>query len=188
MKKLAILGVLLLGLSPAAGGKKLEIDPGQHYLLLATKRTKTMQKKLDEAAKQGFIIRMGSPTSGSEIVLLLERVAEPPDTYTYHLLATQRTRTFQKELDQAAQIGFRLLPRTMMAKRFAVGNSAEIVAILERPSKIEKHYQYKLLATVRTSTLQKEIEQAQARGYVLVGMVSRGEHMVIMKKESPAPE
>ncbi len=34
------------------------------------------------------------------------------------------------------------------------------------------------------STLQKEVNEAQAAGYVIVGMVSRGEHMIVMERES----
>ena len=187
MKELTILGALLLVLLPAAGAQKLKIDPEQRYLLLATTKTSTMQKELNEAAARGFVIRMGSPTSGDEMALFLERAAEPPDTYTYQLLATRRTGMMQKELSQAAQEGFRLLPKTMIAKKQMFGG-VEVVVVLERPPNGEKRYQYKLLATTRTSTLQKEVTQAQAEGFVLVGMVSRGEHMVIMEKESPADE
>ena len=146
-----------------------------------------MQKELNEAAAQGYVIRMGSPTSGNEMALFLERAAEAPDTYTYQLLATSRTGTMQKELAQAAEEGFRLLPRTMISKKQMIGG-VEVVVVLERPPNLEKRYQYKLLATKRTGTLHKEVAQAQAEGYILVGMVSRGEHMVIMEKESPADE
>jgi hypothetical protein len=58
--------------------------------------------------------------------------------------------------------------------------------VLERPPKPTKRYEYKLLATTKTSTLQKEVTEAQAAGFVLVGMVSRGEHMVIMEREAEA--
>jgi len=111
-------------------------------------------------------------------------VATPPDTYTYQLLATTKTGTMQKELTEAAEQGFRLLPRTMIAKKQAFFNNVEVVALLERPPNPDKHYEYKLLATNLTSTLQKEITEALAAGFVLAGMVSRGEHMVIMEKES----
>ena len=117
MKKIPIVSALLLVLLPAAEANKLKIDPEQRYLLLATTRTSTMQKELDKAAAQGFIIRAGSPTRGTEMALFLERAAEPPDTYTYSLLATTRTSTMEKELNQAAQEGFRLLPQTMIAKK-----------------------------------------------------------------------
>ena len=52
--------------------------------------------------------------------------------------------------------------------------------------KIRKEYEYKLLATSRTSTLQKEVTEAKEAGYIVVGMVSRGEHMVVMEREVPA--
>ena len=76
-----------------------------------------MEEELAEAAALGFRIVTGSPTSGNEMALLLERVATPPDTYEYQLLATTRTSTMQEELAEAAAEGFRLLPRTMIAKR-----------------------------------------------------------------------
>ena len=56
------------------------------------------------------------------------------------------------------------------------------MVVLEHPPNVKTRYQYKLLATTFTSTLQKEVTQAQAEGYVLIGMVSRDEHMVIMEK------
>jgi hypothetical protein len=158
-------------------------DPDTRYFLLSTRQTSTMEKELSQAAAQGYRVLVGSPTSGVEMALLLERVATPPDTYTYKLLATARTGTMQKELDEASQAGFRLLPTTMIAKRQMIGGE-EVVVVLERPPKPEKRYSYKLLATTKTSTLQKEIVDALAEGFVLTGMVSRGEHMVIMEKEA----
>jgi hypothetical protein len=60
----------------------------------------------------------------------------------------------------------------------------EVVMILERPPSPKKKYEYKLLATNRTSTLQKEVTEAKEAGYIVVGMVSRDEHMVVMERES----
>src|SRR3954453_5092030 len=74
----------------------------QRYKLLATTRTSTMQKELDEAAAQGYRILVGSPTSSSEMALFLERVATAEDPYKYKLLATSRTGTMQKELNEVA--------------------------------------------------------------------------------------
>ena len=89
----------------------------------------------------------------------------------------------QKELNEAAASGYRLLPRTMIAKAQLIAG-VEIVMVLEKPPVVEKQYDYKLLATNLTSTLQKEVTEAQTAGYVIVGMVSRGEHLVIMERES----
>jgi hypothetical protein len=157
----------------------------QRYKLLATTKTSTMEKELNEAAAQGYRILVGSPTSGKEMAIFLERAASPNDPYKYRLLATARTGTMQKELNEAADGGYRLLPRTMIAKAQIIG-SVEVVVIMERPPAEQKSYEYKLLATSRTSTLQKEVTEAQAAGFVIVGMVSRGEHMVILERESAA--
>ncbi|MEJ7713263.1 MAG: hypothetical protein WKF84_26310 [Pyrinomonadaceae bacterium] len=51
---------------------------------------------------------------------------------------------------------------------------------------LRKRYEYRLLATSRTSTLQKEVSEAESDGYTLVGLVGRGENMVIMEKEDAA--
>jgi hypothetical protein len=109
-------------------------------------------------------------------------VATPPDTYKYKLLATTKTSTMEKELNQAASEGYRLLARAILAKEGLLSN--EVITILELAPRSDKKYNYRLLATSRTSTLQKEVSQAEADGYVLVGLVGRGENMVIMEKES----
>jgi hypothetical protein len=57
---------------------------------------------------------------------------------------------------------------------------------LERAPRSVKRYEYKLPATSLTSTLQKEVSAAEGSGFTLVGLVSRGENMVIMEKETAA--
>src|SRR5688500_14762715 len=111
-----ILFVALIG-SPHAAAQST--DPAPRYLLLATERTGTMQEELNEAANQGFRVLMGSPTSGSEMVLFLERTAQPPDVYSYRLLATTNVETMERELNEAAQEGFRLLPQTAISQASA---------------------------------------------------------------------
>jgi hypothetical protein len=154
------------------------------YKLLATTRTSTMEKEVNDAAAQGYRILVGSPTSGTEMALFMERVATPTAPYKYRLLATDRTGTMQRELNQAAEGGYRLMPSTIIAKRSALSGSAEIVLLVELAPSVARQYEYKLLATSRTSTLQKETAEAQAAGFVIVGMVSRGEHMVILERET----
>jgi len=185
MKAIYTLVLPLILFASVSTVAQLKIDPENRYLLLSTMKTSTMQKELEQASAQGFrIIAAASSCGQSEMVLFLERVAKAPDTYKYRLLATARTSTMEKELNQAAQEGFRLLPRTITAKEGFISN--EIVAVLEQAPKSNKRYEYKLLATSRTSTLQKEVAQTESDGFVLVGLVGRGENMVIMEKEVDA--
>ncbi|HLG58808.1 MAG TPA: hypothetical protein VI485_25910 [Vicinamibacterales bacterium] len=169
-------------MSPCLGSAQ-SAGSGDLYKLLATTKTSTMQKELDEASAEGYRIVMGSPTAGNEMALFLQRTAKPPDTYAYKLLATTRTGTMQRELNELADGGFRLMPSTIIAKKQVIGG-IEIVALLERPPMAAKQYEYKLLATSQTGTLQKEASEAQAAGFIIVGMVSRGEHMVVMERET----
>lgn len=163
-----------------------EKDTGNlKYKLLATIKTSTMQKEMDEVSAQGYRILVGSPTSSAEMAVFLSLDGTVAEPYKYKLLATTRTGTMQKELNEAADGGFRLLPSTMIAKPQLFGG-VEIVMIMERPPTVVKQYEYKLLATSRTSTLQKEVTEAQAAGFAIVGMVSRGEHMVVMERERDA--
>jgi hypothetical protein len=165
-------------------GQDKKLDPEVlQYKLLATTRTSTMQKEIDETAAQGYRIVVGAPTSGSEMALFLSREGTVEDPFKYRLLATTRTGTMQKELNEAADNGYRLIPSTMIAKKQLL-YGVEIVMILERPPSPKKKYEYKLLATNRTSTLQKEVTEARDAGYLVVGMVSRDEHMVVMERES----
>ena len=46
----------------------------------------------------------------------------------------------------------------------------EVVVILERQEGEKTAYEYKLLATARTSTMQKEIGEAGRAGFVFCGM------------------
>jgi hypothetical protein len=181
MKKAIELTIALLFLAPFLSATARDLDLSHKYLLLATKKTSTMQKELNQAAAAGYRIIAGSRTSGTEMALLLESVAEPPNTYEYELLATTKTSTMQKELAVAAVRGFRLLPETMMQKEQMFG-PMEIVVVLEKAPDTSQRYEYLLLATTKTSTMQKEITQATEGGYKIVGMVSRGEHMVIMER------
>jgi hypothetical protein len=161
------------------------------YKVLATSKTSTMQKEMQEAGAAGyrFVAVMGGDTAigGSEVVVLMEKTATDRTKYDYRLLATSKTSTLQKELQQAADTGWEAVGQTVFSSTFG---GDETVGILEKssetPSKIK--YLYKLIATSKTSTLQKEVQDAAAEGYQAVGMtvgktaIGGSEIVVIMRK------
>src|SRR3989442_13753405 len=153
---------------------KNNTDHRYKYRVLATKKTSTMDKELNETAEEGFKFEgvMGGQTAlgGSEVVVVMSRDTslERKGTYEYRLLATNKTSTMQKELQQAANVGFEYLGQTVFETSFG---GKEVVVIMERDreAKIVPH-EYKLLATSKTSTMQKELMQAGEDGYSFVGM------------------
>jgi len=147
----------------------------QHeYRLLATSKTSTMQKEMDEAGEAGFRFAgvMGGDTAfgGSEVVVVMSKDRETQNQghYQYKLLATSKTSTMQKELQRAGDEGFEYRGQTVFKTTFG---GQEVVIILERdPNKTSSHYQYKLLATSKTSTMQKELSKAGDTGFEFVGL------------------
>jgi hypothetical protein len=143
------------------------------YLLLATERTGTMQKEIDEAAARGFRVVTASPGDGDEYIVLLEQAT---DKHQYRLLATTRTATLQSELDEAAKQGYRILPKSIAHK------GDELLVLMEKAADGSAFADYQVLATERTGTLQREISQAALNGYTLVALAKRGEHVAILER------
>ena len=85
-------------------------------------------------------------------------------------------------MNEAGSEGFKMIPQTMMAKKRVFGGD-EIVVVMEKAPASSTQFQYRLLATRRTSTMEKEIGDIEGAGYALVGICSRDEHVVIMEKE-----
>lgn len=147
----------------------------REYRLLATKKTSTMEKEMQEAADEGYQFGavMGGETSfgGSEVVVIMQRDPEqvPSGRYQYKLLATSKTSTMQKELQQLADEGYEYCGQTVFSSTFG-GDEVVIILQRDRDSEETAYWEYKLLATSKTSTMEKELREAGAEGYELVGL------------------
>jgi hypothetical protein len=74
----------------------------------------------------------------------------------------------QKEMAEAAAAGYRYRGQTVTDTMFG---GQEVVVIMERVrGDRAPHFEYKLLATNKTSTMQKEITEAAEAGYVFTGI------------------
>jgi ABC-type uncharacterized transport system YnjBCD substrate-binding protein len=114
---------------------------------------------------------MGGDTAfgGSEVVVVMVRRPGERLRVQYKLLATGKTSTMQKELQEAGDAGFEYQGQTVFKSTFG---GKEVIALLERDKAVENpvRYQYRLVATKKTATLQKEMAEAAAAGYEFVGM------------------
>jgi hypothetical protein len=142
------------------------------YRVLATNRTSTMEKELNAAAEAGFRFQavMGGDTAfgGSEVVAVVSRAGTATGRFAYRLLATSRTSTMQKEMQDAADAGFEYRGQTVFSS--ALGGD-EVVCILERDKdSTTEPSEYRLVATSRTATLQKELVEAGIGEFQVVGL------------------
>jgi hypothetical protein len=160
------------------------------YRVLATNKTSTMQKEMQQAGEAGFrfVAVMGGETSfgGKEVVVLMQKIPDG-QPLEYRLLATSKTSTMQKELQEAGDAGFEFVGQTVFESLLG---GKEVAAILQRdpsaPSK--QRFEYKLIATKKTSTLQKELVEVGEQGFRAIGMtvaetaIGGGELVVITRR------
>ncbi|CAN5795273.1 hypothetical protein BH20ACI4_BH20ACI4_11000 [soil metagenome] len=159
---------------------RVKIEADQNYLILSTKRIQTMEKELDEVAAKGFRVLYGAPTVTYDMALFLEKLENPERPFSYKILATSRNKTMEKELNEQAAKGFRLLPRTMIFKQGLF--TAEVISVMERGFESNDIYEYKLVEAGKEIKLQKKIDAARADGFNPVTMITLGEHVVVMEK------
>lgn len=191
MRKTIFALVLLFTLTTSAATQdksktdRVPIDDDQNYLVLSTKRIQTMEKELDEVAAKGFRVLYGAPTQQYDMAVFLKRVQDPAQgQYSYKILATARNKTMEKELNESAGQGYRLLPRTVIFKQgFFTG---ELVMLVEREPNSKKSYEYKLVSASKETKLHKKIDEGLAQGFSPVTMITIGNHIIVMEKETVA--
>jgi len=142
------------------------------YKLLATNRVSTMETEMKEAAGAGYrfveVISGATFWGGGEalVVMARPRGGDHKARFDYKLLATSKTSTMQKELQEAGDAGYEHRGQSVFQKRIGT----EVIVILERELDAKpKLWDYKLLATKKTSTMQKELTEATDAGYQFVG-------------------
>jgi hypothetical protein len=161
--------------------------PKYDYRLLATSKTSTMEKELNEAAAAGYSFSsvMGGQTGlgGKEVVVVMARKvgSESHADRKYKLLATSRTSTMQKELQQAGDEGYDYCGQTVFQSAFG---GKEVSVILEHSaSSAKRRVEFKLLATTKTSTMEKELKEVGETGFefldVMVGSTAMGGKEVV---------
>jgi len=121
----------------------------------------------------GFEVREGAQSAPIEV----------------RVLATSKTSTMEKELNEAAEAGFRL--SAVMGGETAIGGK-EVVAVVTRTGANDGRFVYKLLATSKTSTMEKELREASDAGFEYQGqtvfdsMFGGQEVVVILERDKDA--
>ena len=169
--KRILLACLLLG---ASAPRAFAADLAFEYRVLATTKTSTMEREINETAEQGFEFRsiMGGQTAfgGSEAVVVMQREigSEVKARKLYKLLATSKTSTMQKEMQQLGEEGFEYRGQTVFASAFG---GQEVVVVMELDvENPTKRVDYLLLATSKTSTMEKEMLEAGVQGFEIMDL------------------
>jgi len=145
------------------------------YRVLATNKTSSMQKEMSDAADAGYrmekVMGGSSMFGGSEVVVIMSKMKSdaPKPRYAYKLLATKKTETMQGELQEVGKEGFDYKDQTVFNSTFG-GDEVVVILDLDRDAKAKVRFEYKLLATNKTTTMQKELQEAGDAGFKFVGV------------------
>ena len=165
--------------SPASG-------PADRYVLLATSKTGTMEKELAQTVARGYRV-VAATGAHKEMLVALEKTAPSDAGPEYRLLSATQSGTLEKEIVEASGEGYRLLPSTLCALEKSAGMfgtwAYEIATIMEKipGGQVPR---YKLLATRRVPTLQKELTEAAAGWTVSRLFLSYEEQIIVLEKAS----
>jgi len=142
------------------------------YRVLATSKTSTMEKEMNEAAQAGFEFNsvMGGDTAagGKEVVVVMSKASSNGAPKKYKLLATSKTSTMQKEMQALGDEGFEFRGQTVFQSTLG-GREVAVIMELDSTAPLQR-FEYRLLATSKTSTMQKELAEAGKEGFALSGL------------------
>lgn len=134
---------------------------------------------------------LGHAASGFAAEVTAERQRPPEGTYEYAVVATSRTSTMEREMNEWAEDGYRF--QGVMGGDTAFGGS-ELVAVMMRGAGAPGRFAYRVLATAQTSTMQDEMTEAGSEGYdyrgqtVYSSLFGGDEVVVIMEQDNDAPQ
>jgi len=143
------------------------------YELVAAKQASVMQDGLNDAASRGFrfdVAMAAETTGGEEVVAILSRQGDTDEEspYEYLLITTSETSTMQKELQDAAEDGYRYRGHTAFREE---SGGREVAIILERD--LTNSYlgkEYVLLGSSETSEMLEELRLAGEDNYQLLDL------------------
>jgi hypothetical protein len=155
-----------------------DADKGRYeYRFLRTAKVNTMEKEMNQAAKESFRYYLSTPP----LAVLMRHEKENPakGRYEYHLLATLKKATMEKEMNEQGSLGYHYV---------ATGAGLGIATFFEHDT-VEKadvaRRAYLILKAARDATIQKQIGESLAAGWTLRDLTQTEEYVVVFDRPAP---
>ena len=144
---------------------------------------KIVENKLNELAGQGFRITDFRVTGSKSADVTMEKTANNPGTYHYMAVHAILVGNLQKNMNNAAAEGYRLV-------RHTVAMLSGLTLIMEKPpAEHAEKYEYRVSAGMLASNAEKHLVEDQQKGFVLVEAGKlQGINVVLTEKVIPAEE
>jgi hypothetical protein len=153
------------------------------YRLIATTKGSTLERELNELAKQGFRFEKESQAIGmSTYTILASRplASTPAQRYEYKILNVGQ---FIKQKKELSSQGF-LFRAALLAPSLTVGAPSNVF-LLERESGAEAgEYEYDVIASSKAKELQTMLDNAASSGFAAVGISVGG---IVLRRDARNP-
>lgn len=163
------------------------VASAQPWQIVTAKRTSTMQETLAGLGRDGY--RIVDSSGGRELTYLVVKAADPTAA-EYRLIATTKSTTFERELNEAAKEGFTFVPASLASMagggsgfRLPARATNEVVGVMERSA---RRATYKAIGARRRATLDQELADATGQGFVAIAAVVGYEETVIVLERPEA--
>lgn len=147
-----------------------------------TGNTGTLAREISAAAARGLCLVDSDGIRGA--IIVMQKCASGQAAPTYEVIATTKTGTFEKELNDAFAKGQRFVPASLIGveKKALMTYALEFVALVESGG-AGAAPAYRVLAAIRLGTLAREIETAAKEGFRLAAFtIGPKESLVVMEK------
>lgn len=163
-----------------SGAAATGVAPGMEkpIELIATSRTATLGKELAAAAARGF--RLHSAAAAEEYMFLMERQEAGASAADYLVVSTSKAETLQGEMNQAAAKGYQLHAFGVVGMTRGMMATFETTAVMEKRDR--PPVEYRVLATARAASFEKELLESAAQGWHLVATVPSGAFSAVMER------
>ena len=157
-------------------------DPADRQIIEMKGDLKIVENKLNELAAQGFRIADLRVTGTKSADVTMGKTATPPETYRYMVVHALLVGNVQKNMNNAAAQGYRLV-------RHTVAMLGGLTLIMEKPPADAARYEYRVSTSMRGSNAEKHLVADQQKGFVLVDAGKlQALNVVLTEKEIPPEE
>jgi hypothetical protein len=146
----------------------------REYKVLTTMRRGTMEKEMNQMAKEGYRFHYSSVGS---ITIMARDPKEKTAQYEYKILGTNRVETMEKEMNELSAAGY--------AYRATSTGGGGLATIFEKKlaGAAAPKYETKLLTKLTDSGINKSIQDLKKSGFELVDVTNLGTFLLVLQKD-----
>jgi hypothetical protein len=158
----------------ARNREKPASEMGREFKILTTIKRGTLEKELNEMAKEGYRFHYAAPGS---IVVMARDARHKTAQYEYKILGTNRVGAMEKEMNEVSQSGF-----AYRASSTGGGGLATIFEKRTGPDAPGVSYETRLITKTTDTSTNKSIQELRKSGFTLIDVTNLSSFLLVFQK------